>query len=59
MDLQLLAALGLGIAAIIVIVLRTRLDAFVALLLAALVTGFVAGSPASDTLDSIITGFGE
>ncbi|MPY98693.1 MAG: hypothetical protein GEU97_11980, partial [Actinophytocola sp.] len=44
---------------IIVIVLRTRLDAFVALLLAALVTGFVAGSPASDTLDSIITGFGE
>ncbi|MPY79546.1 MAG: GntP family permease [Actinophytocola sp.] len=49
----------MGIAAIIVIVLRTRLDAFVALLLAALVTGFVAGSPASDTLDSIITGFGE
>lgn len=59
MDLQLLAALGLGIAAIIVIVLRTRLDAFVALLFAALVTGFVAGSPASDTLDSIVGGFGE
>ena len=59
MDLQLLAALALGIATIIVIVLRTRLDAFVALLLAALVTGFVAGSPATDTLDSIIGGFGE
>jgi len=58
-DLQLLAALALGIATIIVIVLRTRLDAFVALLLAALVTGFVAGSPATDTLDSIIGGFGE
>ncbi len=59
MDLQLLAALVLGIATIIVIVLRTRLDAFAALLIAALVTGFVAGSPAPDILDSIVTGFGE
>lgn len=59
MDLQLLAALALGIATIIVIVLRTRLDAFTALLFAALVTGFIAGSPATDTLDSIIGGFGD
>ncbi len=58
MDLQLLAALVLGIATIVVIVLRTRLDAFVALLLAALVTGFVAGQPMPDVLDSITTGFG-
>jgi GntP family gluconate:H+ symporter len=57
-DLQLLLALGLGIATIIVVVLRTRLDAFVALLLAALVTGFVAGVPAPDTLEAITTGFG-
>ncbi|GAA1502075.1 GntP family permease [Streptomyces synnematoformans] len=58
MDLQLLAALVLGIATIIVIVLRTRLDAFVALLIASLVTGFVAGAPATDILDSITAGFG-
>ncbi|WP_366146603.1 GntP family permease [uncultured Pseudokineococcus sp.] len=58
MDLQLLAALVLGIATIVVLVLRTRLDAFVALLVAALVTGSVAGSAPTDTLDSITTGFG-
>jgi GntP family gluconate:H+ symporter len=58
MDVQLLLALVLGIATIIVIVLRTRLDAFVALLLAALVTGLVAGSPVLGTISSITTGFG-
>ncbi|WP_180268846.1 GntP family permease [Streptomyces sp. Ru87] len=58
MDLQLLAALVIGIATIIVIVLRTRLDAFVALLVAALVTGFVAGAPVTDVLESITNGFG-
>jgi GntP family gluconate:H+ symporter len=50
--------LVLGIATIVVIVLRTRLDAFVGLLAAALVTGFVAGVPALDTITSITTGFG-
>jgi len=57
-DLQLLLALVLGITTIIVIVLRTRLDAFVALLLASLVTGFVAGVPAPDLIASITLGFG-
>jgi GntP family gluconate:H+ symporter len=57
-DLQLLAALVLGITTIIVIVLRTRLDAFVALLMASLVTGFVAGAPATKVLESITAGFG-
>lgn len=58
MDLQLLLALVLGIATIIVLVLRTRLDAFVALLIAALVTGLVAGQPVLDIVSAIITGFG-
>ena len=58
MDLQLLLALVLGISTIIIVVLRTRLDAFVALLLAALVTGFVAGAPPIETIDSITKGFG-
>lgn len=59
MDLQLLLALLLGIATIIVVVLRTRLDAFVALLLASVVTGAVAGQPLLDTVSSITTGFGD
>lgn len=58
MDLQLLLALVLGIATIIVLVLRTRLDAFVALLIAALVTGAVAGQPALEIVSAITTGFG-
>ncbi|MFF0905516.1 UNVERIFIED_CONTAM: GntP family permease [Kocuria sp. CPCC 205316] len=58
MDLQLLLALVLGIATIIVLVLRTRLDAFVALLIAALVTGVVAGQPVLDIVSAITTGFG-
>ncbi|MGH3335439.1 MAG: hypothetical protein ACRDOZ_06430, partial [Nocardioides sp.] len=58
MDLQLLLALVLGIATIVVVVLKTRLDAFVGLLMAALVTGFVAGVPALDTIESITIGFG-
>ncbi|TWE29935.1 GntP family gluconate:H+ symporter [Prauserella muralis] len=57
-DLQLLAALVLGIGAIVLIVLRTRLDAFVALLIAALLTGFVAGAPVTEILGSITDGFG-
>ncbi|WP_454854110.1 GntP family permease [Promicromonospora soli] len=59
MDLQLLLALLLGIATIIVVVLRTRLDAFVALILASVVTGAVAGQPLLDTIGSITTGFGD
>ncbi|GAB2607234.1 GntP family permease [Kocuria himachalensis] len=58
MDLQLLLARVLGIATIIVLVLRTRLDAFVALLIAALVTGLVAGQPVLDIVSAITTGFG-
>ncbi len=57
-DLQLLLALVLGIATIVVLVLKTRLDAFVALLIAALVTGLVAGQAPLDIVSSITTGFG-
>jgi GntP family gluconate:H+ symporter len=57
-DLQLLLALVLGISTVVLVVLATRLDAFVGLLLAALVTGFVAGSPALDTITSMTEGFG-
>ena len=58
MDIQLLLALVVGIATIVVLVLRTRLDAFAALLIAALVTGAIAGSAPTDTIESIVLGFG-
>ena len=58
MDLQLLLALVVGIATIVVLVLRTRLDAFIALLISGLVTGAIAGLPMNDTINSILTGFG-
>ncbi len=57
-DIQLLLALVIGIATIVVLVLKTRLDAFVALLIAALVTGLIAGQPVLDIVNSITTGFG-
>lgn len=58
MDVQLLVALVAGIAAIIVLVLRTRLDAFIALLIACLVTGVLAGQSLTGIVSSITTGFG-
>lgn len=58
MDLQLIVALIAGIATIVVIVLATRLDAFIALLLAAVVTGIVAGQDLLSIVDAITTGFG-
>ncbi|MCT1445682.1 GntP family permease [Brevibacterium casei] len=58
MDLQLIAALVAGIATIVIIVLATRLDAFIALLIAALVTGVVAGQDLLSLIDAVTTGFG-
>jgi gluconate:H+ symporter, GntP family len=57
-DIQLLLALVAGIAAIIVLVLKTRLDAFIALLIACLVTGIIAGQSLTGIVESITTGFG-
>src|SRR5699024_6404790 len=58
MDVQLLFALVLGITTIIVLVLATRLDAFVALLIAGIVTGVVADSGFVETINWITEGFG-
>ncbi|MFX0537110.1 GntP family permease [Ornithinimicrobium sp. Y1847] len=58
MDYQLLLALLVGIAVIIVVVLRTRLDAFIALILAALITGILAGQELTGIVGSITAGFG-
>ncbi|GAB3210457.1 GntP family permease [Marinactinospora thermotolerans] len=58
MELQLLAALALGVAAVVALILWSRLDAFVGLLAGALVTGVVAGVPVTELIDHISTGFG-
>lgn len=58
MDPLLLLALFVGIALIVVIVLRTRLDAFVALLIASVVVGLIAGQSLPGIVGSIKTGFG-
>jgi len=58
MDLQLLAALVLGIATVVVLILRTRFDAFIALLVAAIVTALIAGVPVAEAITMITEGFG-
>lgn len=58
MDPILLIALVVGIALIVVIVLRTRLDAFAALLIASVVIGLIAGQSLPGIVGSIKTGFG-
>ena len=59
MDPILLLALVVGIALIVVIVLRTRLDAFAGLLIASVVVGLIAGQSLPGIVESIKTGFGD
>ncbi|MGP9580340.1 MULTISPECIES: GntP family permease [unclassified Brachybacterium] len=58
MDPILLVALVVGIALIVVIVLKTRLDAFAGLLIASVVIGVIAGQSLPGIVVSIKTGFG-
>ncbi|MFD0775733.1 GntP family permease, partial [Streptomonospora algeriensis] len=59
MDVQLLAALILGVTAVVALIVWSRLDAFVGLLVGALVTGVVAGVPVTDLIGYITSGFGD
>ena len=58
MDVQLLAALVIGVGVIIALILWTRFDAFMALLAGALVTGLIAGVPVAEIADLVSEGFG-
>lgn len=58
MEVQLLAALLLGVGTVIALIVWSRLDAFVGLLAGALVTGVVAGVPAPELVEHLTTGFG-
>lgn len=55
---QMLIALFIGIVLLILLILKTKVHAFLGLIIAAVVIGLVGGMPASDVHKSIINGFG-
>lgn len=58
MDVRLVGALIFGLALVIFLILKTKIQAFPALLIAAITIGLVAGMPAVDIMGTISTGFG-
>jgi Gnt-I system low-affinity gluconate transporter len=58
MDIQLLLAVLASIVLLLLLVLRFRLQAFLALLLAAMVGGLLAGMPAADIITTVTQGMG-
>ncbi|SIO88710.1 GntP family permease [Nocardiopsis sp. JB363] len=58
MEPQLLAALLIGVAVVVAVILWTRLDAFIGLLTGALVTGLIAGLAPAEVLAMVTGGFG-
>jgi len=58
MDYQLLIAVGVGIIALLFMILKLRMQAFIALLIVCVLVGMVAGLPAEDILNSIKNGMG-
>ena len=57
-DTQLIVAAVAGIALILFLIVRTKLQAFVALLLGSLVVGIAAGMPYASVLESMASGMG-
>lgn len=55
---QMMLGLGLGVLVLIFLVLKTKIHAFLALIIAASVTGLVGGMPAPDVVNAITAGFG-
>ncbi len=55
---QMLIGLATGIAVLLILAMKTRIHVFVALILAALVTGLIGGLPFDSVIGSITKGFG-
>lgn len=55
---QMIIGLVIGVALLILLVLKTKIHAFIALILAASVTGIVGGMNPSEVVDEITDGFG-
>ncbi|MDY8135786.1 gluconate:H+ symporter [Aquimarina sp. 2201CG5-10] len=58
MDFQLLIAVGIGIIALLFMILKLRMQAFIALLIVCILVGMIAGLPAENILNSIKDGMG-
>ncbi|MDR9457973.1 MAG: gluconate:H+ symporter [Salegentibacter sp.] len=58
MDIQLLLAVFFGIALLLFLILKLKIQAFLALLLVSLAVGIIAGMPPSDILSSMQEGMG-
>lgn len=58
MDYQLLVAIGIGIAALLCMILVFRIQAFIALLIVCIIVGIFSGLSAEDTMSSIKNGMG-
>lgn len=56
--MNLFIALLIGLSLVIFMILRTKIQAFPALLIAAIITGLLAGMPAADAMAAISDGFG-
>jgi GntP family gluconate:H+ symporter len=56
--MQYLVALAVGIVLLLYLVVRTRIQAFPALILTSIVVGLLAGLSPADTVDAVATGFG-
>ncbi len=55
---QMIFGLVLGVAILIFLVLKTKIHAFLALIIAASITGLVRGMSAPDVINAITAGFG-
>lgn len=58
MDIQLLAAVLLGIALLLFLILKLKIQAFLALLIVCIAVGMMAGLPATEILDTMREGMG-
>ncbi|MDC7993528.1 GntP family permease [Altibacter sp. HG106] len=58
MDSTLLLAIGAGIAVLLILILKFRMQAFIALLIASILVGILAGMPPLAIIDTIKTGMG-
>ncbi|MDR7871558.1 MAG: gluconate:H+ symporter [Tissierellaceae bacterium] len=55
---RLVGALVIGLILVVFLILRTKVQAFPALLISAIVVGVIAGMPAADVMTTISSGFG-
>lgn len=56
--MQLVVALLIGLALVLFFIIRTKIQAFPALLISAIVIGLIAGMPAGEIIKSVSSGFG-